>query len=216
MQHSSKLDTQKLYLMHNSFGLHKIGISMDPERRRNEIRLSSGAEVELVKVWECRNARASESNLHGIFSSYRRNGEWFKFDTCPIGLIDEYLSRPTTSIPAITPSFAGVPEAAPEQHTCALHWLHDHIDGWVNNPKFPGYYDNLLKSKQRTSWLCKYRFLDRQNINKYLYYVIDQNRDAFKQFYDTGMDVKTLVTKRLLAKEMSEAYAYYSAMMFTV
>lgn len=69
---------QSLYLMKNELGLFKIGISVNPEKRRNEIKNSSGFNVELIKAWVTTESAANvERKLHGIFSSKRTHGEWF-------------------------------------------------------------------------------------------------------------------------------------------
>lgn len=69
---------QSLYLMKNELGLFKIGISVNPEKRRNEIKNSSGFNVELIKAWETTDSAATvERKLHSLFSSKRTHGEWF-------------------------------------------------------------------------------------------------------------------------------------------
>lgn len=70
---------QKIYLMKNDFGLHKIGISLNPKKRAMEVSNSSGVPTEVVSVWESYNAYATEQRLHKHFSAKRKSGEWFKF-----------------------------------------------------------------------------------------------------------------------------------------
>jgi hypothetical protein len=69
---------QKLYIMKNSLGLLKIGISSNPERRANSIRLNSGFPTEVIFSLDTNFSRQLEKNLHTLFSEYRVEGEWFK------------------------------------------------------------------------------------------------------------------------------------------
>ena len=72
------VDEQKLYIMKNSFGLLKIGISNCPETRANTLRLSSGVSVEVLKIISCNSAYKVEQWLHSQFKDVRMEGEWFK------------------------------------------------------------------------------------------------------------------------------------------
>lgn len=74
-------DSQNVYVMKNSIGLYKIGISNNPERRLREIERSSGLDVDIVRLFSVRtNARSVEAFLHKKLKDYRKNGEWFSFD----------------------------------------------------------------------------------------------------------------------------------------
>jgi hypothetical protein len=65
--------------MKNSMSLYKIGISVDPKRRCNDIRLASGIHTEILKTFDTTNeARLVEQSLHRHFSSKRKEGEWFR------------------------------------------------------------------------------------------------------------------------------------------
>lgn len=78
------VSSQKLYLLQNSNGLFKIGISIDPYRRARTLSNASGYQISVVAVWEMLDPRGQESNLHKIFKRYRKAGEWFdKFDLTP-------------------------------------------------------------------------------------------------------------------------------------
>lgn len=69
---------QVVYIMKNSMSLYKIGISVDPKRRCNDIRLASGIHTEILKTFDTKNeARLVEQSLHRHFSSKRKEGEWF-------------------------------------------------------------------------------------------------------------------------------------------
>lgn len=71
--------TQRLYLMENSNELNKIGISINPIRRKRQIELASGTRVRIMKAWETLDAPALEVEqyLHRSFSRKRLQGEWF-------------------------------------------------------------------------------------------------------------------------------------------
>lgn len=71
--------TQQLYLMENSTGLFKIGISQSPERRLSQIKNASGLTVKLLAVWDTEeDARTVEQRLHKKFKDKRKHGEWFE------------------------------------------------------------------------------------------------------------------------------------------
>lgn len=73
-----KTNDQMLYLMENTNGLLKIGISVDPVKRARNLTTASGITVHLVAVWKLdKNARKVEGQLHKSFSKYRLEGEWF-------------------------------------------------------------------------------------------------------------------------------------------
>lgn len=71
--------SQQVYLMKNSLGLFKVGISNNPGKRCRDISNSSGFPVEVVKVWSALNARRTERQLHNHYADLRKNGEWFDF-----------------------------------------------------------------------------------------------------------------------------------------
>ena len=62
------MDTQKVYIFRNSVGLYKIGISVNPERRCKQMKLASGIDVVIIKVYEVEKpAIQIESLLHKHF-----------------------------------------------------------------------------------------------------------------------------------------------------
>lgn len=71
---------QRLYLMGNPFNLQKIGISINPERRKRQIELASGLPINIIKCWETLDSTAFnvEQSLHVEFARRRTGGEWFK------------------------------------------------------------------------------------------------------------------------------------------
>lgn len=72
-------DVTFLYLMHNSAGDSKIGISKHPYKRAANLTTASGYKVNLIAYWKVdSDPRQIESFLHKHFSSIRLLGEWFK------------------------------------------------------------------------------------------------------------------------------------------
>lgn len=83
MSQAQQYDEQVLYLMKNSFGLYKIGISREPDNRRRQIQNASGVDVELIRTFRTTApAPYMESKLHRRLDNKRCNGEWFHFDNC--------------------------------------------------------------------------------------------------------------------------------------
>lgn len=76
-------EDQVLYLMKNSFGLYKIGISRQPDNRRIQIQNASGVDVELIRTFRTTApAPYMERKLHRRLDNKRCNGEWFHFENC--------------------------------------------------------------------------------------------------------------------------------------
>lgn len=70
---------QQLYLMENSAGLFKIGISAKPQRRLSQVKNASGLDVKLLATWETEeDAYTVEQRLHKTFKDQRKHGEWFE------------------------------------------------------------------------------------------------------------------------------------------
>lgn len=70
-------DQQKLYLLKNSQGLYKIGISKDPFKRAQSLANASGYKISVAAIWEMSSARKQEQDLHKAFYEQREVGEWF-------------------------------------------------------------------------------------------------------------------------------------------
>ena len=92
---------QKIYLMKNDFGLHKIGISLNPKKRAMEVSNSSGVPTEVVSVWESYDAYATEQRLHKHFSAKRKSGEWFKFTKKDIDEVGKFIENFDHLIPCV-------------------------------------------------------------------------------------------------------------------
>lgn len=74
-----EVEKQVLYIMQNELSLYKIGISNDVERRRRELKNTSGLDVKIIdipRIFEL-DAYEVEQTIHKILSRVRRQGEWF-------------------------------------------------------------------------------------------------------------------------------------------
>lgn len=72
---------QRLYLFENPYNMFKIGISVNPERRKRQVELASGMPIYILKCWQTLDATAFEVEqaMHIAFARRRMpNGEWFK------------------------------------------------------------------------------------------------------------------------------------------
>lgn len=72
-------DNQKLYLMENPHHLSKIGIAVNPMKRKRQIELASGMPITIIKCWNVLDASAFEAEqyMHRLFARKRLQGEWF-------------------------------------------------------------------------------------------------------------------------------------------
>lgn len=86
------IDDQKLYLLRNSQGMFKIGISKNPFKRASTLSNSSGYKIEVQGVWEMVSARKQEQELHKIFDKHRQVGEWFSCDFT-IDSLESHMSQ---------------------------------------------------------------------------------------------------------------------------
>lgn len=80
-------DRQKLYIMENGFGLYKIGVSVNPEKRRGEVQASSGVPTKLLKTFKVLRIEKYQNTcfhleqaLHKKLHDFRKSGEWFSID----------------------------------------------------------------------------------------------------------------------------------------
>ena len=87
-----------IYVMYNpDTGLHKIGRSSDPERRRKTL----GASLSLIFSAKAPYSSGCEFALHRHFSSVRHHGEWFKLTANDLQWIkDGNLYHPVSRDPA--------------------------------------------------------------------------------------------------------------------
>lgn len=71
-------DDKLLYVMKNSHGDLKIGISVDPIKRARQLTTGSGNTTVCIAAWELdKNSRVVEGELHKIFKKFAKEGEWF-------------------------------------------------------------------------------------------------------------------------------------------
>lgn len=87
----TKPSTKVLYVMQNSLGLYKIGISTNADRRLKQVVASSGLPVNLLKQYKTKDARNLEKYLHNNLSHLREKGEWFKGDSGIMDQIDQLI-----------------------------------------------------------------------------------------------------------------------------
>jgi hypothetical protein len=84
---------QDLYLLEDSYGKYKIGISKDPFSRANFLKNASGSEVKVVAIWDTKliKARQVETDLHRRYYHLRLEGEWFDLGKDAFKRITAYL-----------------------------------------------------------------------------------------------------------------------------
>lgn len=71
-------DNKLLYVMENSHGELKIGISVDPIKRARQLTTGSGTTTVCLVAWELdKNTRSVEGELHKEFKRFAKEGEWF-------------------------------------------------------------------------------------------------------------------------------------------
>lgn len=79
-------------------GLYKIGLSLDPERRRDQIERASGDPIKIVHVIETRSMKRLEDALHEAFRDKWHHDEWFMLSGPDIDqfktVTDDYLNDP--------------------------------------------------------------------------------------------------------------------------
>ena len=85
-------DCQELYVMKNEYGLYKIGISKNPERRKRQLRNAGGVDIKILLSLQVICAREEEKKLHKIFHTSRKQGEFFKFDGSDYEVLEVILS----------------------------------------------------------------------------------------------------------------------------
>lgn len=82
----------KLYLMRNSVGNYKIGVSTKPDVRARALQCASGLKVDVINIYSTElDAYVCENQAHRFYSEYRLYGEWFSFDETMIKSVDQML-----------------------------------------------------------------------------------------------------------------------------
>ena len=69
-----------VYVMAMKDGPIKIGISIDPTRRLDQVRAQTVGEIGLVAQWRHGSSHAVEQAAHKILADRRAYGEWFSVD----------------------------------------------------------------------------------------------------------------------------------------
>lgn len=86
-------DKKFLYLIENSVGMTKIGISIDPIRRVNQLSTASGYSLNLKAYWRLKDSCSTvEAKLHKEFAGSRLEGEWFRSEDICADEIEKYLA----------------------------------------------------------------------------------------------------------------------------
>lgn len=62
-----------------AFGWYKIGKSITPEIRVQNLGILFPFKIEVIAVWRAENHSMMETSLHEMYASNRINGEWFQF-----------------------------------------------------------------------------------------------------------------------------------------
>lgn len=85
----------KLYVIggQSNSGIVKIGISTDPDRRRDQLQIGSSIKLEVLWTYEGGSKRL-EQWIHRYFAKYRTHNEWFDFGRRnALPLVQQAVSR---------------------------------------------------------------------------------------------------------------------------
>lgn len=74
------------------FGWYKIGKSVSPEIRVQDIGILLPFKIEIIGIWRAENHHLLESTLHEMYKNNRINGEWFRFKRIEVKQL--FLSLP--------------------------------------------------------------------------------------------------------------------------
>lgn len=66
-----------VYLVRNSFGHYKIGMSTNPKKRIKNLGVDLPFEIVTEHLIKCTNYREAEYQLHKKYAAKRVNGEWY-------------------------------------------------------------------------------------------------------------------------------------------
>ena len=69
--------TRYVYLIKNSLGQVKIGVSENPERRKKSLQTGSPHKLTIVATRKSSHATQLEEALHNRWEEYHMRGEWF-------------------------------------------------------------------------------------------------------------------------------------------
>ena len=68
---------KKVYLIRSNDGNYKIGISVNPSKRIEQLNTGNPEKLMLIDTYESLNASLIETGLHNKYMYARQNGEWF-------------------------------------------------------------------------------------------------------------------------------------------
>ena len=74
-----------IYLALSNTGHHKIGLSVNPEKRIQHFDTQMPIDVALIHTFPADDMYSAESELHSIFADKRVNGEWFLLSEDDVG-----------------------------------------------------------------------------------------------------------------------------------
>lgn len=86
-------DYNAVYLLTESSGATKIGVSSKPQGRIEAFRTNIPRFITEFKFWYVPEAYELESRFHKHFSDKRLNGEWFDLDVDDFFLIEEVINK---------------------------------------------------------------------------------------------------------------------------
>lgn len=70
-------------------GLHKIGISSDPQHRMDQLKVANPFDLKLEAYSYVKDADSVERKYHQMYEMYNKRGEWFDF---PPDVLEEVIS----------------------------------------------------------------------------------------------------------------------------
>jgi hypothetical protein len=71
-------------------GYFKIGISKNPEKRILQLQTGNSSKLKLIDKFKSQYPNKVEKTLHNIYSSHKKEGEWFGFSLdVAYSLVDE-------------------------------------------------------------------------------------------------------------------------------
>jgi len=68
---------KKVYLIRSNDGKYKIGISINPNKRIDQLNTGNPEKLRMIESYESSNASLIEAGLHNKYMHARQNGEWF-------------------------------------------------------------------------------------------------------------------------------------------
>lgn len=82
------MEINNIYFIEDKIGNIKIGVSKNPNKRKEELQIGNSSALKIVYIIE-NIAFSFEKHIHNICEKYRISGEWFKKE-----VIDHLLKNP--------------------------------------------------------------------------------------------------------------------------